>query len=276
MNAIQQFTVPKVNEELGCTMDVCEETTCYGQRQQLSAFSHLLALYLLILPVIQSADAICIPLNNTKTLQSCLFSSAITANMSKPESRIAIIGMACRLPGGANSPESLWSMLAEGRDGRKEVPRDRWDWKSFYNKNPDTKDAINFSHACFLDEDLSAFDARFFNISSVDAATIDPQQRLLLEVTYEALENAGLPIESLRGSNTSVHMGMFARDYDRMGYRDISQVNMAHIIGSGDAILANRISYVLDLKGSSNTLDTGCVSINSRSSPYSLSGSLLL
>ncbi|KAF5020203.1 hypothetical protein F66182_7768 [Fusarium sp. NRRL 66182] len=178
--------------------------------------------------------------------------------MSRPENRIAIIGMACRLPGGADSPESLWSLLAEGRDGRREVPKDRWDWKSFYNKNPDTRDATNFSHAYFLDQDVSAFDARFFNIPGTDAASMDPQQRFLLEVTYEALENAGLPIEDLRGSDTSVHVAMFARDYDRMGYRDLSQVSMSHIIGAGEAILANRLSYVLDLKGSSNTLDTGC------------------
>ncbi|KAH7141842.1 beta-ketoacyl synthase domain-containing protein [Dactylonectria macrodidyma] len=178
--------------------------------------------------------------------------------MAKSEGRIAVIGMACRLPGGADSPENLWSLLAEGRDGRKEVPKDRWDWKSFYSKNPDAKDTTNFSHAYFLDEDVSAFDAGFFNIPGVEAETIDPQQRILLEVTYEALENAGLPIESMRGSDTSVHMAMFARDYDRMGYRDMAQVDMNHIIGSGEAILANRISYVLDLKGSSNTLDTGC------------------
>ncbi|KAF5549198.1 polyketide synthase [Fusarium mexicanum] len=178
--------------------------------------------------------------------------------MAKAENRIAIVGMACRLPGGADSPESLWSLLAQGKDGRREVPKDRWDWKSFYNKNPDTRDATNFSHAYFLDQDVSAFDARFFNIPGTDAASMDPQQRLLLEVTFEALENAGLPIENMRGSDTSVHMAMFARDYDRMGYRDLSQVSMSHIIGAGEAILANRISYVLDLKGSSNTLDTGC------------------
>lgn len=181
--------------------------------------------------------------------------------MAKPESRIAIIGMACRFPGGADNPESLWSMLAEGRDGRKEVPKDRWNWKSFYNQNPETKDSTNYSHGYFLDEDVAAFDARFFGIPGADAGTIDPQQRLLLEVTYEALENAGLPIEDLRGSDTSVHMAMFARDYDRMGYKDVSELDTGHIIGTGEAILANRISYVLDLKGSSYTVDTGCVSL---------------
>ena len=177
------------------------------------------------------------------------------------ECQIAVIGMACRLPGGASDPESLWSMLAEGRDGLREVPKDRWDWKSFYHEDPDAKEATNFSHGYYVDQDLSAFDARFFGIPGAEAEGIDPQQRLLLEVTYEAVENAGIPIENLRGSNTSVHMAMFARDYDRMGYRDTPQLHKTHIIGSGDAILANRISYVLDLKGSSNTLDTGCVSI---------------
>ncbi|KEY73875.1 hypothetical protein S7711_06085 [Stachybotrys chartarum IBT 7711] len=178
--------------------------------------------------------------------------------MAKPDNRIAVIGMACRLPGGADSPESLWSLLAEGRDGRREVPRDRWDWKSFYNKNPDAQDATNFSHAYFLNEDVSAFDARFFNIPATDAAATDPQQRLLLEVSYEALENAGLPMESLRGSDTSVHVGMFARDFDRMGYKDMAQIDRTHIIGAGEAIMSNRISYALDLKGSSSTVDTGC------------------
>ncbi|KAK3934736.1 hypothetical protein QBC46DRAFT_462469 [Diplogelasinospora grovesii] len=174
------------------------------------------------------------------------------------ESQIAVIGMACRLPGGAANPEGLWSMLAEGRDGWTEVPKDRWDWKSFYHKDPETKEAMNFSHGYFLDQDIAAFDARFFGIPAAEATGVDPQQRLLLEITYEALENAGVPIESLRGSDTSVHMAMFARDYDRMGYKDGPQIHKAHILGSGDAILSNRISYIFDLKGSSNTLDTGC------------------
>jgi acyl transferase domain-containing protein len=176
------------------------------------------------------------------------------------ESRIAIIGMACRLPGGVDSPESLWSLLAEGRDGWTEVPKDRWDWKSFYHKDPDAKEATNFSHAHFLQQDMEAFDARFFGIPASEAAAMDPQQRLLLEVTYEAVENAGLPLESLRGSNTSVHMALSERGYDRMGYKDMSSLHRLHIVGTGEAILANRISYFMDLRGSSNSLDTGCVS----------------
>ena len=124
------------------------------------------------------------------------------------ETRIAVVGMACRLPGGSDSPEALWSMLAEGRDGWTEVPKDRWDWRSFYHEDAETKEALNFSHGYFLNKDLSGFDARFFAIPPSEANAVDPQQRLLLEVTYEALEDAGIPIESLRGSNTSVHMAM--------------------------------------------------------------------
>jgi acyl transferase domain-containing protein len=168
--------------------------------------------------------------------------------------------MACHLPGGAENPESLWSMLAEGRDGWQEVPKDRWDWKSFYHKDPETKEAMNFSHGYFINQDVSVFDTQFFGIPAAEATGVDPQQRIALELTYEAFEHAGIPIETLHGSDTSVHMAMFARDYDRMGYKDGPQIHKAHILGAGDAILSNRISYVFDLKGSSNTLDTGCVS----------------
>ncbi|KAK2018433.1 ketoacyl-synt-domain-containing protein [Colletotrichum eremochloae] len=127
--------------------------------------------------------------------------------------------MACRLPGGAKSPEDLWTVLAEGRDGRIEVPKERWKSKSFYHKNMDAKEATNFSHGYFSDRDISGFNARFFSVPRTETPGIDPQQRQLLEVTYEAIEHARIPIESLRGPETSVHMAMFARDYDRMGYR---------------------------------------------------------
>ncbi len=173
--------------------------------------------------------------------------------------QIAVIGMACRLPGGVDNPESLWSLLSEGRDGWTEVPKDRWDWKSFYHPDPDAREAANFSHGYFVQQDISAFDARFFSIPGTEASGVDPQQRLLLEVTYEALENAGIPIQGLRGSDTSVHMATFPRDYDKMGYKDGPELHKLHMVGTGDAILANRISYILDLKGTSNTLDTGCV-----------------
>jgi acyl transferase domain-containing protein len=173
---------------------------------------------------------------------------------------IAIIGMGCRLPGGANSPEELWDMLYEGRSGHVPIPITRWNADAFYHPDPRAKESIPFRHGHFLDGDVAAFDARFFGIPPSEAKGMDPQQRLLLEVSYEAIENAGIPLESLQGSDTGVFMAEFARDYDRMMQKDISQVHKLHVLGCGDAILANRISYFMDFKGPSFTLDTGCVS----------------
>lgn len=88
---------------------------------------------------------------------------------------------------------------------------------------------------------------------------MDLQQRILLEVTYKAIENAGIPVESLRGSNTSVFVGIFERDYDCMGYKDLPELMRLHVTGAGDAVMLNCISYCFDLKGASMTIDTGCV-----------------
>lgn len=183
---------------------------------------------------------------------------------------IAVLGMGCRFPGGADDPEKLWSMLSSGTHGGRTVPRNRWNWESFYHPDPATKEALNWKYGYFLgtgSEDdgendmsslLSAFDSRFFDIAPREAAAVDPQQRLLLETVYEALEQAGLTIDQMRGSNTSVHMATFARDYDRMGYQDGSQLPHLHLTGTGDAIMSARISYWLDLRGPCHTLDTGC------------------
>lgn len=171
---------------------------------------------------------------------------------------IAIIGMGCRLPGGAHSPEKLWEMLTEGRSGRCEIPDDRWNKDSFFHPDPEAKEAINSRHSYFLQQDIAAFDARFFGVHAPEAHTMDPQQRILLETTYEALENAGIPLQKIKGSDTSVFMGVYARDYDRMTFKDLSHVPKLHMIGTGEAIVSNRISYLFDLKGPSMTIDTGC------------------
>ncbi|KPM37670.1 Lovastatin diketide synthase LovF [Neonectria ditissima] len=173
-------------------------------------------------------------------------------------SPIAIIGMACRLPGGSDNPNKLWDMLSEGRSGWREIPADRWNKDSFHHPDPEAKEAVNFKGLYFLDQDINAFDARFFNIHPHEAHCLDPQQRILMETTYEALENAGQTIARLKGSDTSVHVGAYATDFERMGYKDMARTPKAHMIGTGIAILSNRISYVFDLKGPSSTVDTGC------------------
>lgn len=150
-------------------------------------------------------------------------------------------------------------MLAEGRSGWGEVPADRWNWRSFYHPDSTMKESLNFKSGYFLPQNISAFDARFFGIPPSEANGMDPQQRILLEATYDAFENAGIPLESLRGTDTSVHVAVFARDYDRMAFKDTAQLHQMHVTGKGEAILSNRISYLLDLKGPSMTIDTGCV-----------------
>ena len=109
-----------------------------------------------------------------------------------------------------------------------------------------------------LKQDVARFDARFFNISPMEAKSMDPQQRLLLEVAYESFENSGLTLERLSGSNTGVYMASFNCDYERMLSRDPENSPLYRGTGTGLALLSNRLSYFFDLKGPSVTLDTGC------------------
>ena len=171
---------------------------------------------------------------------------------------IAIIGMSCRLPAGVNDPAAFWSMLSEGRSGWSEVPSDRYNEKSFRQQPNRSQGTISHNGAHFLDQDIRAFDASFFGISPSEASSMDPQHRIQLECTYEAVEDAGIRFQDLKGSNTAVYMATFSRDYDRMMFKDTNNITMYHLTGVGEAILSNRISYTFDLKGPSMTLDTGC------------------
>ncbi|KAL3465725.1 hypothetical protein BJX64DRAFT_285328 [Aspergillus heterothallicus] len=177
--------------------------------------------------------------------------------MSAPEP-IAIIGLACRLPGGADTPEKLWDLVASGRQCWSEIPASRYNQHAFHHPDPDARATHNARGGHFLDGEIAAFDAPFFGIASAEAAAMDPQQRLLLEVSYEALENAGLGVESIKGSQTGVYVALVSRDYDRQIYKDPAQIPKHHLTGCGDATACGRISYVFDLKGPCMALDTGC------------------
>lgn len=167
---------------------------------------------------------------------------------------IAIIGMGCRFPG-AKDPEAFWQLLREGRVAISEVPADRWDVDAFYDPNLESDHKMNTRWGGFL-EDVDKFDPSFFGISSGEASAIDPQQRLLLEVGWEALENAGLAPDQLTGSQTGVFVGLSSCDYYRL------LLNPPQRAGTGifNSIVANRLSYFLDLRGPSMTLDTACSS----------------
>ncbi|RYP74743.1 hypothetical protein DL771_002807 [Monosporascus sp. 5C6A] len=139
---------------------------------------------------------------------------------------IAVIGMGCRFPGGANSPEDLWSMLAEGRNAWTEMPKNRFNHSAFYHPYPEIGgDFTNHKGGHYLNQDIEEFDASFFGVSRLEAEAFDPQQRLVLEASWEAVENAGIPLNKFRGSNTSVYVAVFGHDYEQTIMRDPLSLN---------------------------------------------------
>ncbi|MEO1341091.1 MAG: polyketide synthase, partial [Cyanobacteria bacterium J06635_13] len=175
--------------------------------------------------------------------------------MSEP---IAIVGMGCRFPG-ADNPESFWQLLQNGEDAISQVPTSRWDAHEFYDPNPATPGKMNSCWGGFL-EQIDEFDPQFFGISPREAESIDPQQRLLLETSWEALENAGIAPHNLRGSKTGVFVGISNNDYSRLQSRCSDSTNAYFGTGNAFCIAANRLSYLLDLRGPSIAIDTACSS----------------
>jgi acyl transferase domain-containing protein/NADPH:quinone reductase-like Zn-dependent oxidoreductase/surfactin synthase thioesterase subunit len=180
---------------------------------------------------------------------------------SLPRDPLAVIGIGCRLPGNINTPTELWAALLEGRDGIRPVPADRWDNSFYYDPDKEKRGKTKNDRGGFL-EAVDLFDAAFFGYFPAEANRIDPQQRLLLEVAHEAIEDAGIPAEQLSGSRTSVFIGSFMYDYlcQQTGSEAGENINPYVAMGTGLTSLANRISYVFNLKGPSVSLDTACSS----------------
>ncbi len=172
---------------------------------------------------------------------------------------IAIVGIGCRVPGGANSARAYWDFLCAGKLGISEVPGDRWDGNLLYDTDPGKPGRTVTKWGGFVPE-LAAFDATFFGISPREAAAMDPQQRALLHVTWEALEDAGLPPEKLAGSRSAVFVGASINDYSQIQrFRD-SEIDLHAGTGNAMAIIANRLSHRFDLRGPSVVVDTACSS----------------
>ncbi|KAJ6131357.1 hypothetical protein N7523_001817 [Penicillium sp. IBT 18751x] len=183
--------------------------------------------------------------------------TTLTADACTP---IAIVGMGFRGPGNATDVQKLWKMIIEQREAWGPIPKERWNNKAFYHPDHARHGAINVKEGHFMEEDLSLFDAPFFNMNGDEAAAMDPQQRLLLEVTYEALENAGISLSQFMGSKTSCFVGSFSADYIDLLLRDPECVPMYQCTNAGQsrAMVSNRVSYFFDLKGPSVTVDTAC------------------
>ncbi|WP_171113719.1 MULTISPECIES: type I polyketide synthase [unclassified Streptomyces] len=174
---------------------------------------------------------------------------------------IAVVGMGCRLPGGVTSPDAFWRVVSEGVDTIGGVPADRWELRRAGGPDgPDgPSDGALPSHGGFIDG-VDRFDPYFFGISPREAARMDPQQRHFLEVAWEALEDAGLTREKLQGSPTGVFVGANASDYLQLQLEDPAAIDTYTVVGGTNCIIANRLSYVLDLRGPSLTVDTACSS----------------
>ncbi len=173
---------------------------------------------------------------------------------------IAIVSMACRLPGNIHTPEEFWQLLKRGGDGIIDVPADRWDGEALFDPDPDARGKSYSSKGGFV-VPVDQFDASFFGIAPREAHALDPAQRMILEVTWEAFERAGYAMEQLRGSETGVFIGI-GRFYDEYGVARGDLEDLDGYVGTGSAgsTMSGRVSYVFGLEGPAMTVDTGCSS----------------
>lgn len=172
---------------------------------------------------------------------------------------IAVIGMACRFPGDANSPEALWKLLTEKRTALSEVPADRWNIDEYYDPDFAAPGKMNNRIAGFVNG-IDQFDPAFFGITQREANQMDPQQRLALEVSFEALEDAGLTHDQVRGAQAGVFIASYHNDYQHLVYAKLEHIDLRTLTGTLHCITANRISYLLDFHGPSMALDSACSS----------------
>src|ERR1700733_4164850 len=174
---------------------------------------------------------------------------------------IAIVGIGCRLPGGANDPESFWDLLRNGVDAIREIPADRWRLEEHFDPDPSQPGKTYSKWGGFMDQ-IDQFDPEFFGISPREALHMDPQQRVFLEVAWEALEDAGIPVSALKGTSTGVFVGTTMTDYlqQHLRFGDPSDLDAYIISGNTMNAIAGRLAYFLGTHGPAITLDTACSS----------------
>ncbi|WP_431887119.1 beta-ketoacyl synthase N-terminal-like domain-containing protein, partial [Micromonospora wenchangensis] len=186
--------------------------------------------------------------------------SKLASVQERQQEPMAIVGMACRVPGGVRTPAEFWRLLTEGTDAIGEFPTDRgWDLDRLYDPDPDRPGHTYVQHGGFLD-DVDQFDPDFFGMSPREAAATDPQQRLLLETAWESLERSGIDPLSLRESATGVFIGCHYQDHGTL-LNDAPDGYEGYVVtASNTSVVSGRISYTLGLRGPAVTVDTACSS----------------
>lgn len=175
---------------------------------------------------------------------------------------IAVVGIGLRLPPATVGPQQFWAFLEARGDAVRDVPPDRWSWAAYYDPDPAKPARMDVKRAAFLDQRIEEFDATFFGVAPREAAQLDPQQRLLLEVSWEALEDAGIEVQGLRGSRTGVYIGAFMLDnlLQQTEPAARSAIGPQTALTCTNTVLASRLAYTYDFRGPAMTIDTACSS----------------
>lgn len=180
----------------------------------------------------------------------------------KQESEIAIIGYDCYFPGGAGNPEQYWELLKKGYDAVREIPKERFDVNEYYSEDRQALGKMYTKYAAFLENDIREFDNTHFEIIANEVEAVDPQHRLLMELSWRAMENAGLDIPALKGSNTGVFLGLSSNEYIKYGIasRDVKEITPYSLFGTAYSAAAGRMAYFYDFKGPAVVNDSACSS----------------
>ncbi|PYH94535.1 ketoacyl-synt-domain-containing protein [Aspergillus ellipticus CBS 707.79] len=214
----------------------------------------------LVLPSLDPGDFVLDSSPSCSTIHATSDSPTSLVSSRFVQEPIAVIGMACRLPGGSDSPNRLWEFLMRGGVAETAVPESRFHLPGHFDGSGKPR-TMRPPGAMFMENvDPAAFDAKFFNIAPQDAVSMDPQQRILLEVIYEALENAGIPMESLSGQDYGCYVGAHTGDYWDLFARDPDSRPPSVGLGVAATMLSNRVSHFLNIKGPSVPVDTACSS----------------